>query len=166
MRGANGRFDCSLIPGLPDTVSHSIDIPGIAAAKIAPALAYDLIAGSGRPWSRRVAGWNIRVAALAGDVVFLCGSLIFKRASFARGRERFFLVKLGNFRGVGLWLRRLRLWVFLMKAIGGIDRFAFGDHFFRGHGDARIADEIHFYAAELTSDAAPTRALAVKISSP
>ena len=52
-----------------------------------------------------------------------------------------------------------------MKALGGVNGSAIGDHFFFGHGNSGGADEIDFCVAPrlLTSWAAPQGTLALKI---
>src|SRR5215472_11917712 len=127
MRGANGWFDGALVPVLLNSASDTIHIIWIAAAKVTTALTNYFVTRSGGTRSLREARGKIRIAAVAGDGVVLLNPFICESPSLAGGRERFFLVKLGNLFRIGFGFRRLGLWVFFVKAIGGIDCFTLLD---------------------------------------
>ena len=93
---------------------------------------------------------------MSGDGIVGLRGFVFESSRLTGWRQRLFFFKLGNLGRVGLWLRRGRLRLFLVKTLGGVNGFALRDHGFLGHRNASGADEIHFRTAELAADSAPT----------
>src|ERR1051325_5729301 len=104
-RGPNRRLDGALIPRLLNPGSDGVYVPRIATAEIAAALALDR--GTRRRSRRlRKSRGTIRSAAMAGNGIICLNGLVFQSSCLAGRRQWFFLFKLGDFRGVGLWLGR------------------------------------------------------------
>src|SRR5947208_5656231 len=157
--GASGGIYRPLLPVAIDSVLHSFDVPAIAGREICAALALNSNAAGTATWSLRIARRQIGIAALAvGDVVVLNRCLVFESSGLARRRKRFLFIKFRDFCSVGFWLRWFRRF-FLVKAFGGINGFAFGDHRFLGHGYAGGADQVHFGATQIATNAAPRLAV-------
>jgi hypothetical protein len=154
--GSDLRVDGVLQPVLADGTHYGLNVPGIAASKVAATRALNRdTAAVDRTGRGDKAGRNPGGAIVPGNGIVLIGRFLWDDLGRPATRKRLFLREPGNLHSGRPNLRSRGKRFFLVKSLGGVDNAAVGDVSGLKHGNASGGDDIDFEAGIAATDTAP-----------